>query len=67
MVKQVNFDLINDNIWKTMKIDLGYGFFSMDHKVVSLSKRINGVYKNHDKFSLEKLFMSVSTRLVYTT
>lgn len=47
-----------------MILDLGFGFFTMNHKIVSLTKRINGIYKNHDRFSLEKLFMNVSTRLV---
>lgn len=44
--------------------DLGYGFFSLNHQIVNMNKRLDAIYKNHDKFSLVYLYYSICNRLV---
>lgn len=43
--------------------ELGNGFFSMVHKPVDLTARINALYKAHDKHSLKNLINVISQRI----
>ena len=56
--------IFNNKIIFFFSLDLGMGFFSMNYELYDLTKRINAIYKNHDKFSLNNIIENTSKRLV---